>query len=53
MAANDLIDESIVPDPLDPGDGYEALEVTDDEQTPDDPDAGLSPDCNDEPEEAS
>ena len=53
MAANDLIDESIIPDPLDPGDEFMPPETTDDEVTPDDPDADQSPDCNDEPEEAS
>jgi hypothetical protein len=53
MAENDQIDDSIVPDPLDPGDEFTLPETTDDEQTPEDPDAALSPDCNDEPEESA
>lgn len=51
MSDNDQLDDTIVPDPLDPGEEFTLPETTDDESTPVDPDADQSPDCNDEPGE--
>lgn len=49
---SDEIDPTITPDPDDPGDDYTLPETTDDDDTPVDPDADQSPDCNDEEGEA-